>query len=228
MTTLKEESWMNDAAIPAGMTSLRLPTGGPPLDTHGRLVDYEDNDSGSRPRWAVLHLYEIFDTNPEHNDSLPDGDPFRGMYGKTMYLIYTVGHSVIYHSADTPCNTGVRVAVKDIETESQEHPDDLEPCPRCQPGNWRDMAPGDQIQLETTWFKWKACRTPEDVVTGLLTDPKCATCHHKPHEGRQCDCGCTDYVPAPQALSVPGAKLLEKARRHDKNIAAVLDTPLRI
>jgi hypothetical protein len=91
-----------------------LPVGEETLEFWGRFVDDVDTDSGDRARWAELRLYKIIDTNPDHDDSWPHDDGFRGTFGEEIWLLYTVGHSVVYHDL-FGCNKGVAMKIADFE-----------------------------------------------------------------------------------------------------------------
>lgn len=199
-------------AVPAGMAHHVLPAEGETLDFTGRLIDKVDTDSGDRLRWAELQLWKILDTNPDHDDDCPDPEN-RGMLGRELWLLYTIGHTLVYHLADGRCKGGVRTSSADFEARA-ENAADLEPCEDCRPGDWQL---GGEFRLEVPWYSYIPCQTPEKVVRSLQRKPKCDSCWHKPHD--RCFCGCTEYREAPRTLSVPGLQLLRQASERDPEIA---------
>lgn len=200
---------VNDAmrlAIPEGMRHYELPTREETLDFTGKLIHAEDNDQGDRPRWAELRLYRILNTDP-------DGE----LFGEQTWLLYTIGHTMVYH-AEHGCNRGILVPAGDFP-ETAEDPEGLEPCVRCRPPRWDDVPSGTSLRLEVTWYTWTACETPDMVYSSLCREPQCKNCLDKPHKTYACSCGCEEYEQAPRVLSVPGRRLWEQARRLDPDIA---------
>lgn len=221
---------MTDAApvIPPEMKYLELEAEEGILELYGKLITSVDNDRGDRPRWAEIFLYSYVDTNPEHDETLPEDDENYGTYGKKLYLVYTMGHSVVYHRHDSPCNKGFPLPAGeflDLREEDcairAEDPDDLEPCERCRPPRWNKTDPETILDLEVTWYRFYKCRDGDDVLDALRKDPRCKNCTHKAHEYKWCWCSCDDYVEGPRPLSIPGRRLVEKARHLDPEIARV-------
>ena len=205
--------------IPQGMRYCELPAGEEGLEFWGRFLDKVDTDSGDRLRWAELRLYKYLDTNPEHDDSWDLDDGFRGTYGQEIWLLYTVGHSLVYHAADSSCNRGVRSKVSEFPAANADH-EDLEPCEQCSPADWETVNPDEEFRLEITWYSYTPCATGEAVVRSLYRPPSCKNCRDKPHEGVRCrSCGCTSYAEAPRMLSIPGRRLIEQVRKIDPDIA---------
>lgn len=196
------------------MRHYQLPAEGETLDFTGRFIDKVDTDSGDRLRWAELQLYKILDTNPDHDDDCPDPEN-RGMYGRELWLLYTIGHTMVYHAADGRCKGGIRTAARDFAAKA-EKASDLEPCEDCSPGEWRDD-PDAEYRLEVPWYSYTACQTADKVIRSLYRKPKCESCWHKPHDA--CWCGCREYKEAPRTLSVPGFQLLTQVKEKDPEIA---------
>ena len=225
-----------DLTIPLGMKYYELPTGDYPLEFWGIFVNEEDTDNGERNRWAHLQLYRIIDSNPAHDDSLSPDDENRGMYGKEMYLLYTIGHTLVYHDEDAACRGGVRVRVADFPRKTADFPltdedPDLEPCETCNPADYRLASPGDYFKLEVTWYSYTPCQTADKLIQSLYREPRCdkVNCRHKPHENHRCRfCGCTAYREAPRTLSTPGRNLLEGARDSEPEIARAMGIKRRL
>jgi hypothetical protein len=195
------------------MRHYRLPAGEETLDFTGRLIDKTDTDSGDRLRWAELQLYKILDTNPEHDGNCPDEEN-RNMLGKELWLLYTIGHTLVYHAADG-CKKGVRMPARDFPSRA-ENVNELEPCEECNPGDWQGSE--EEFRLEITWYSYTPCQSAERVIESLYREPRCSSCRHKPHEG-YCRCGCERYREAPRSLSNPGRQLIEQVRQVDPEIA---------
>ena len=223
-----------DLKLPLGMMHYELPTGDYPLEFWGRFIHEVDTDNGERVRWAHLLLFRIIDTNPEHNSSLKEEDEDRDMYGKEMYLLYTIGHTLVYHREDAPCRGGVRVKVSEFGRKSADFPreeddPDLEPCDVCSPRDYHLSGPDDFFRLEITWYKYYPCQTADKLIRSLYRDPRCVNCRHKPHEGRKChDCRCTNYQETPPVLSTPGRQLLDEVRDAEPEIARAMGTKKRL
>lgn len=193
---------MTDFTAPPPMRHHELPAGEETLEFQGRLIHSVDNDRGDRPRWAELRLYKIWDSAE----------------GKEIWLIYTIGHTLVYHEADGPCNRGITVPAGDFPDRAED-PDSLEPCEVCEPEDWRQADGSQLFDLEVTWYSYTPCPTAEKVLDALRREPRCAGCRHKPHADYRCRCGCDDFAEAPRALSVPGARLIEQAKHLDPEIA---------
>lgn len=87
------------------------------------------------PRWTTMDLYRTTDGR---------------------YILYTVGHSVVYHRIDSPCNSGTYTAAAEL-------PGDAEPCPKCAPAPHPD-AP---VNLENPLIKLVTCASADEVRTAL-------------------------------------------------------------
>lgn len=225
----------HDLTLPAGMKYHELPTGDRPVIFWGKFLEEEDTDDGKRPRWAQLKAFRIIDTNPEHDSLLPDSDENKGMYGKEMYLLYTIGHTLVYHDDDAACRGGVRMKVSEFSRKTADFPrgeddPDLEPCDECLPRDYR-LASGDDIfRLEVTWYTVIPCQNAGKLIRSLYRDPRCENCRHKPHEGRKCyQCStCPGYREASRTLSGPGRNLLEKIRDSEPEIAKAMEEKKRL
>lgn len=97
----------------------------------GWLLAFATTESPDFPRWTTMDLYET-----------TDGD----------FVVYTVGHSVVYHDPGGSCNSGVLTEVADL-------PEDAEPCPKCRPP--RD--PQNSVNLEAPLRQLHECDTPAAV-----------------------------------------------------------------
>jgi hypothetical protein len=191
---------LTDILIPHGMKHYELPTEEGTLDFTGRLIHAVDNDRGDRPRWAELRLYKIL--------SEDDGE---------IWLLYTIGHTMVYHREGSECNRGIAVAAADFPDRAED-PEGLEPCVRCSPPDWHG-APDKVFDLEVTWYTYTPCATAEKVIEALRKPPSCSHCQHKPHETYACWCRCEDYQEGPRPLSAPGKRLIEQVRLLDSDIA---------
>jgi hypothetical protein len=176
-----------------------LPAGDDTLEFTGRLIAVVDNDRGDRPRWAELRLYKV------------SGE-------RRLWLLYTIGHSLVYHQAGSDCKKGIRMAAGDFRERAEDWRD-LEGCEHCSPPDWGRALPGTEFDLEVTWYTHVTCRTPDEVYCALLREPRCKNCLCKPHDGQRCRrCRCAEYAEAPRVLSVPGRRLWENARRADPDL----------
>lgn len=173
-------------------------------DFWGKLLAEADTDNGRNPRWAELQLYAIIDTNPAH-----------ASYGKQMWLLYTTGHSLVYHALDG-CGLGIMAKGEEFPYLTIESVDDLVPCPDCHPGTWEESR---EYSLEVARHTSIPCQSAGKVIRSLCREPRCETCKHFSHADRECGrCGCGDYVAEMPTLSGPGRQLVEKARRVDPEI----------
>lgn len=213
---------METLTIPAGMRHYELPGTKGPVEFDGRLIDVTDTDNGERDRWAELRLYKIVDTNPEHDENALGED--HCMYGKEMWLVYTIGHTLVYHEAGSSCNRGIEARVAEFSSLTADFPQgpddpDLEPCAECRPLDYHDAADDDIYELEVTWYRHIPCQTADKVIRSLYREPRCEPCRHKPHEGRRCRCGCSNYQESTPMLSIPGSRLIAKVKAKDPEIA---------
>lgn len=198
------------------MKHYELPAGEQTLDFWGRLIYAIDNDRGDRPRWAELRLYKILATDPDDD-----------MHGKQMWLLYTIGHTLVYHARSSECNKGIAVAAGDFKDRAEDW-ENLEPCEFCKPANWEQVDDNQQFELEVTWYSYTPCRSPQEVLDSLRREPRCKNCNHKPHDGYRCrDCRCFDYAEGPRPLSVPGRRLIEHVRHLDEDIRMAVDKKVR-
>lgn len=187
---------VTETAMDPPLQHFELPTRDLPIDFDGWLVDELDNGGGSRPRWAVLQLYRW---QPR------DGGPLG-------YILYTIGHSVVYHEPDSACGRGVITTVGNILDVTPESYEDLMPCPDCRPQDLADLDDDDEVEMEQIWYKWQKCATDDELLLALRKEPRC-TCFHRPHAGHHCtQCECETYEEAPRPISSPGARLLALVR----------------
>lgn len=194
---------MENPVTEAAMSPLQhfeLPTLDIPIDFDGWLVGRLDNGGGDRLRWAVLELYRW--------------QPLDG--GPLGYILYTIGHSLVYHALDSGCGRGVVTAVGNIGEATPEPYAELEPCPDCAPGELDDMDAADQVEMERIWYKWTGCADAEELLLALRKEPKCKNCFHRPHDGRRCvqlaGCRCEKFEEALRPVSSPGVRLLAQVK----------------
>lgn len=218
--------WLERRAAELGMKAYELPTNTGTLKFYGRLIDLVDNDRGDRPRWAELRLYKTLDSNPAHDDSLPPDNEYRGMYGQEMWLLYTIGHTLVYHR-DDGCGKGVQMTPVDIPNQAEDHTQ-LVRCRDCRPRDWRNAAENDLFDVEITWYSYVPCPTPQKVIRSLHRDVRCKNCRHKPHETWTCKCRCRKFEETPAQLSMPGSKLVGKVKLRDPEIAAAAVEEIRL
>lgn len=191
------EKPVTEAAMEPPLQEFELPTNDIPLNFYGWLVGELDNGGGDRLRWAVLQLYRW---QPR------DGGPLG-------YVLYTIGHSVVYHEPDSACGKGVAVTVGNIESITSEPFEDLMACPECGPEDLADLDDDDEVEMERTWYKWVKCADDDDLLLALRKEPKCKRCFHRPHAGHVCaTCRCETYEEAERPISSPGARLLALVR----------------
>lgn len=200
---------MENPVTEAAMSPLQnfvLPTLDVPIDFDGWLAGRLDNGGGDRLRWAVLELYRW---------QPADGGPLG-------YILYTIGHSLVYHTLDSGCGKGVITAVRDIRDVTPEPYDELTACPDCLPYDLDDYDGGDQVEMERVWYKHAECRATakttaaEELLLALRKEPKCKNCFHRPHEGRRCvqmsACQCAEFEEASRPVSSPGVRLLAQVK----------------
>lgn len=201
--------------VPQGMKYWELPAGEEGIEFWGRFIDEVDTDNGGL-RWAQLKLFKILDTNPEHDSKCPEEEN-RGMYGKELWFLYTIGHTLVVHGLDSSCNRGVRSKISGFPAVNTDHAD-LEECPDCTPAV--DWDADGEYRIEITWYSDTTCQSADKVIRSLYRAPSCKNCRDRPHEGVRCrSCGCTDYAEAPRMLSIPGRRLIEQVKKVDPEIA---------
>lgn len=212
--------------IPRDMKKVTIETQDGILEFHGKLLGMVDNERRGRPRWAEIKLYKYLDTDPAHvvvdDDGIPIGE--LSTYGKEVYLLHTMGHSIVYHGHESDCNRGVTVAVEDFENRA-EFPDWLEPCEDCHPPDWELAEDGTLYELEVLRHTIAPCRNAEAVLERLRrkskkTCPQCNGSGSYPKFTRQVcsECHANGYVDGPSVLSAPGQRLIEMVKYKDPEI----------
>ena len=190
---------MTEAAMDP-LQHFELPTLDIPIDFDGWLVGRLDNGGGDRLRWAVLELYRW---QPRDGGSLG-------------YILYTIGHSVVYHTLDSGCGRGVVTEVGSIEDVTPEPYDELTACPDCEPPDLDEMELAEQVEMEKVWYKWQKCADAEELLLALRKEARCQHCFHRPHQERRCSqlaaCHCEKYEEAPRPISSPGVRLLAQVK----------------
>jgi hypothetical protein len=213
--SMMENERMENPVTEAAMDPLQhieLPTLDAPLDFYGWLVGTLDNGGGDRLRWAVLELYRW---QPR------DGGPMG-------YILYTIGHSVVYHVLDSECGRGVATTVGALYDIAPDRvtPEDyavLEPCPDCEPEELDDLDAGDQVEMEKVWYKWQQCADADELLLALRKEARCKNCFHRPHVLHHCPtCRCEVYEEAPRPISSPGVRLLAQVKGQLPDVAEAM------
>ena len=118
---------------------------------------------------------------------------------------------------------GVRGPARAQGTERRrriEHPEDLDPCEKCEPADWF-ADPDAEFEVEVTWYKYALCRDADELLLAGRKEATCKNCWCKPHRGKCATCSCEEYIEAPRSLSIPMQRLLAKIRT-DPDIAAAI------
>lgn len=197
-----------------------LPTNDSPITFDGHFKADLDNGGGDRPRWAVLYLYDWLQQD-----------------GKLGYILYTIGHSLIYHVNNGECGKGETHFAREFEALHAEgrieHPEDLEPCERCRPDDW--FADLDaEFEVEVTWYKWAACENADKLLLAGRKEATCKNCRlgcsslSKPHRSKCTGCSCEEYEEAFRPLSIPMQRLLAKVRGDPDIAAAIRKNKIRL
>ena len=221
-----------EPVIPTDFVTWAIDTPDGTLEFTGKLLGVIDNERRGRPRWAEIELYKYLVT-----------DLANPLYGQQVYLLHTMGHSVVYHRHDSTCNRGVAVPVEEFPLRA-EFPDDLEPCTDtiirgnvvsrgCYPHNWKKASPGTVFDLELLRHTKITCATAEDVMQwlrrpskkpcqvcdshGLIADGTCPACHGKGYTAS-----------GEPTLTAPGQRLIEMARFRDPDIAKAANKPVKL
>jgi hypothetical protein len=222
--------------IPQGMKLIQIPTMDGVIELNGRLLGVVDNERRGRPRWAEIELYDYIDTDRSHVAPEPSVDDHEviATYGQRLYLLHTMGHSVVYHRHDGDCNKGVAIPVEDFP-ERAEFPRDLEACEDCRPLDWQKMPEGTIYDLEVLRHLIYKCRTPEAVLERLRRPSKvtCDRCNgsgsYPPFTRQVCDeCRGRGWVSGPPALSAPGSRLIEMVKFKDPAIRQAAQRTVRL
>lgn len=236
-------------AIPSDMKLIHIHTMDGTIELHGRKLGVVDNERRGRPRWAEIELYRYIDTDISHvvnvkgadGETLIDPDTNEPVineeattYGKVIYLLHTMGHSVVYHRHDGDCNRGIAVPVDEFEDRA-EFPEDLEPCEDCSPIDWRDVPAETIYDLEVLRHLIYPCKNPEAVLERLRRPSKvtCPQCHGDrsyPQSTRAvCQkCHGRGYVSGAQQLSAPGMRLVEMVKWKDDAIRQAAQRTVRL
>lgn len=236
--------------IPRDMQRIIIP-GMPPTEIQGKLLGNIDNDRRGRPRWAELELYRYIDTNSAHISDRPE----LSTYAHELYLLHTMGHSVVYHRLECDSNRGVEAAAAEF-AEIAEFPDDLEPCaneyvkgrliPGCYPppmsydgasGSYR-LADGSEVpgtarfRVEVIRHVTYKCRDADAVLERLSRPSKttCDVCNGgRQVAGEQCwRCEGSGFIAGPPALTAPGARLIETVKWKDPDIRQAAERTVRL
>jgi hypothetical protein len=216
--------------IPDDMKLIRIETTDQPQEFYGRLLGVVDNERHGRPRWAEIELYRYVDTDPAHISDNPD----LNTYGGQMYLLHTMGHSVLYHRHEGDCNKGIAIAAEDFPNRA-EFPRDLEPCEECEPDNWKAGPATTIFDLEVIRHTIKKFRNAEAVLDGLRRRYKivCDQCNgagsFPPFTRQLCDrCHGRREIEGPPLLTAPGIRLVEQVKWKDREIREAIQKPVRL
>jgi len=201
----QKETLVTEAAFTSTAVRYVLPTNDAPIEFDGEFIDSIDNGGGERLRWAELRLYWWYPADR------PVG-----------YILYTIGHTLVYHALDSECNKGVVTRVENFEDVTDEDPADLTACTECNPPDWRDLPDGEELELEVTWYRWVSCHDADELLLNLRKEPRCKYCAHRPHDRRRCYCSCETYEEGDRPLSIPGYRLLTQVKSRDAAIAAAM------
>lgn len=109
----------------------------------GQLLSEVSTDNNSSPRWTEMELYRITDGQNT---------------GK--YVLSVMGRSVVYHVHNGACNSGVPVAVKEIDEE-------YEPCHRCNPPAPHALASLLSVDLEEDRPQVHVVSDPQELLKKL-------------------------------------------------------------
>ena len=190
--------------------NFELPTNDVPIVFDGYFISDLDNNDGDRLRWAVLSLYRWYQKDT----------------GNLGYILYTTGHSVVYHELGGRCGYGEPHSVSEFPALHAagriENPADLEPCETCRPidpDDWSLVPPDQEFEVEITWYKWSACRDVEELLLAGRREARCRNCLCRPHRDQCRVCNCANYVEGPRPLSGPMQRLLGKAKYRDADIS---------
>lgn len=218
--------------IPSDFMTFEIDTPDGTLEFTGKLLGVIDNERRGRPRWAEIELYRYLVTDA--------ADP---LYGQQAYLLHTMGHSVVYHRHDSPCNRGVSIPVEEFSVRA-EFPDDLEPCcdtiirgnvvgAGCYPPDWRSAPAGTVFDLEMLRHTKIVCPTAEDALSWLRRPARkpCASCEGQGSvSGAACHaCHGRGYTASGEpVLTAPGQRLVEVAKFRDPDIARAVNRTVKL
>lgn len=207
-------------SIPADFQEIGIETAEGTVFITGQLLGRIDNERRGRPRWAEIKLYKYASTKP-------------GNYGQQYYLLHTLGHSVVYHVHDSPCNRGIPVPVSEFP-ERAEFPEDLEPCEDalsrgrvtgrgCYPPDWKTLPPETLLDLEVTRHTVFDSLDAEGVLDQLRRAERktCPACEGRQRiDGGPCQrCASRGFIFGNRTLSAPGQRLMEIVRPYDSELA---------
>lgn len=82
--------------------------------------------------------------------------------GGNRYVIHRCGRSVLFHAHAGTCNTGVPVAISQLDEVDRA---DLQPCVRCRPGELVDLPADAMIDREVDWYNVDDCPATEVAET---------------------------------------------------------------
>lgn len=113
------------------------------VEFEGVLLSEVSTDNSSAPRWTEMELYVI------------SSGPNQG-----KYVLSVMGRSVVYHVHNGQCNSGVPVAVKEIDEE-------FEPCHRCNPPRSDALAGTVTVDLEEDRPQVHVVADPQELLKKL-------------------------------------------------------------
>lgn len=158
------------------------------VEFHGILLS-EVSTETDRPRWLEIELYKITD-------------------GTDRYVLHLNGRSVLYHSNESDCNTG-------LPTLASQLPGDAEPCFKCCPPRLNRLDVDSVVDLESDRHTVHVCADAQEVVDQLkLPYRKINYYNRAGFESRR--------------LSSPAQLLLEKASPNDESIRMAISRVVRL
>lgn len=149
----------------------------------GELIAEADTKGRPPRRWVEIRLY-----------ALDDG----------KFMVHRIGQSMVYHQADTDCQTSTRRQSGD-PAKTEDLPDGAQSCDRCEPPYPDELEPGEAIRLEWPRHTIDVVDTPDEVIRRLTT--------MRQRRGRMNS----------RIISEPVRDLLTEAARNDERFAEAMD-----
>ena len=113
---------------------------------YGYMMHRVSTEVAHKPQWLEIELWKFTD-------------------GTCRYLLHFTGRSVLVHTPDSDCNTGIPIPASGL------HPDS-ESCRRCRP-DFRNAGPDDIFEAETDRHKIEVCDgRPKDEAGAVIPLPR--------------------------------------------------------